>query len=160
MTPFTETMTIICAVGAGTAAGTFFTFSTFTTAGLKRLAPAQAMAAMQAINREAPTPLFMLLLFGTAAACVALLLNATWHPQDPASPYQVAAGALYLVGVVATTLGYHMPRNHRLDRFDANSVEGTTYWAVYLEEWVKINHIRTIAPFVAAVLLAVSLRLP
>ena len=30
MSPFARTMTIICAVGAATAAGTFFTFLTFT----------------------------------------------------------------------------------------------------------------------------------
>jgi uncharacterized membrane protein len=39
-------MTILCAIGVATAAGTFFTFSTFTMAGLKRLAPAQGAAAM------------------------------------------------------------------------------------------------------------------
>ena len=61
MTLFAQTMTIVCAVGAGTVAGAFFTFSTFTMNGLKRLAPEQGAAAMQAINKEAPTPLFMLL---------------------------------------------------------------------------------------------------
>jgi uncharacterized membrane protein len=64
MSLFAQTMTIICAVGAATAAGAFFTFSRFTMEGLKRLAPAQGAAAMQAINKEAPTPLFMLLLIG------------------------------------------------------------------------------------------------
>ena len=54
MSSFAQTMTIICAVGAGAGAGAFFTFSTFTMARLKRLAPAQGAAAMQAINREAP----------------------------------------------------------------------------------------------------------
>ena len=68
MSTFATTMTIICAVGTATAAGTFFTFSTFTMAGLKRLTPAHGAAAMQAINKEAPTPLFMLLLFGTGAS--------------------------------------------------------------------------------------------
>jgi len=67
MSPLTQALTIVCATGAATAAGTFFTFSTFTIAGLRRLEPAQGAAAMQAINKEAPTPLFMLLLFGTGA---------------------------------------------------------------------------------------------
>lgn len=61
-------LTTLCALGAAATAGVFFTFSNFTMMGLKRLSPAQGMAAMQAINAAAPSPLFMLLLFGTGAA--------------------------------------------------------------------------------------------
>lgn len=70
MSSFPQRMTLLCAVGTAMAAGVFFTFSTFTMEGLKRLAPAQGVATMQAINKEAPTPLFVLLLFGTGAACL------------------------------------------------------------------------------------------
>ena len=157
MSPFVQTMTIICAVGAGTAAGAFFTFSTFTIAGLKRLSPAQGAAAMQAINKEAPTPLFMLLLFGTGAACLPLMVHAGLHLQESGSIYRLIAGALYNVGVVFATAGYHVPRNNILDSLDAESAEGVAYWKTYLEEWVRMNHVRTIAPLVAAALLAVSL---
>ncbi len=158
MSPFAQTMTIICAVGAGAAAGVFFTFSTFTIEGLKRLAPAQGAAAMQAINKEAPTPLFMLLLFGTGAACLVLMIYAALHLQDPGSKYQLIAGVLYIVGVVVVTVGYHVPRNNLLDGFDPSSAEGIAYWATYLKEWVRMNHVRTIAPLASAVLLAVSLQ--
>ncbi len=158
MTSFAQTMTILCAVGAATAAGAFFTFSTFTMAGLKRLAPAHGAAAMQAINREAPTPLFMLLLFGTGAACLVLMIYAALHLEDSGSRYQIVGGALYILGVVLLTVGYHVPRNDLLDGLDPNSAEGIAYWATYLEEWVRMNHVRTIAPLVTAVLLAVSLR--
>ncbi len=158
MSPFAQTMTILCAVGTATAAGAFFTFSTFTIEGLKRLAPAQGAAAMQAINKEAPTPLFMLLLFGTGAACLALTIYAALHLQDTGSRYQLIAGAVYLVGVVLITVGYHVPRNNLLDGLDPNSAEGIAYWGIYLEEWVKMNHVRTIAPLVSAVLLTTALR--
>lgn len=158
MSPFAQVMTIVCAVGAGAAAGAFFTFSTFTMAGLKRLAPAQGAASMQAINKEAPTPLFMLLLFGTGAACLALMIHAALHLEAPGSTYQLIAGAIYIVGVVLLTVGYHVPRNNRLDGLDPNSAEGIAYWAVYLEQWVRMNHVRTVAPLVTAVLLTLSLR--
>ena len=158
MSPFAQTMTILCAVGAATVAGTFFTFSTFTMRGLERLAPAQGAAAMQAINREAPTPPFMLLLFGTGAACLVLMIYAALHFQDPGSKYQLIAGALYIVGVVLVTGLYHVPRNNVLDGLDPNSAEGIAYWATYLEEWVRMNHVRTIAPLLAAFLLTASLR--
>jgi len=158
MSSFAQTLTILCAVGAGTAAGAFFTFSTFTMAGLKRLTPAQGAAAMQAINKEAPTPLFMLMLFGTGVACLVLMVNAALHLQAPGSWYRLAAGALYIAGVVLTTVGYHVPRNNVLAGLDPDTAEGVAYWATYLEEWVRMNHVRTIAPLVAAVLLTLSLR--
>ena len=113
---------------------------------------------MQAINREAPSPLFMLLLFGTGAACLVLLIYSALHLQDPGARYRLIACALYIVGVVLITAGYHVPRNNVLDGLDPNSAEGIAYWAIYLEEWVRMNHVRTIAPLVTAVLLAVSLR--
>lgn len=158
MSSFAEAMTILCTVGAATAAGAFFTFSTFTIKGLQRLAPAQGAAAMQAINKEAPTPLFMLQLFGTGAACLVLTIYAALHLQEPGSSYQLVAGALYVVGVVLMTVGYHVPRNNRLDSLDPNSAEGIAYWATYLEQWVRMNHVRTIAPLVSATLLTLSLR--
>ena len=152
-----QALTIVCAVGAAVAAGTFFTFSTFTIQGLKRLPAAEGAAAMQAINREAPTAPFMLLLFGTAAACIALMVHAGLHLESPASRYQLAAGALYLVGVVLMTGTYHVPRNDLLDALDPASAEGVAYWATYLEEWVRMNHVRTVAPALSAVLLTISL---
>lgn len=158
MSSFAETLTILCAVGAGTAAGAFFTFSTFTMAGLKRLTPEQGAAAMQAINKEAPTPLFMLLLFGTGVACLVLMVYAGLNLQDPGSQYRLVACALYIAGVVFTTVGYHVPRNNVLAGLDPNTTEGVAYWATYLGEWVRMNHVRTIAPLVAAVLLTLSLR--
>ena len=151
-------LTIVCAVGAATAAGALFTFSTFTIEGLKRLPPSHGAAAMQAINRQAPTPLFMLILFGTGAASLALGVRAAMNLGDAASVYQLIACALYIVGVVFLTVGYHVPRNERLAALDPNSAEGISYWATYLKEWVRMNHVRTIAPLTAAVLLAISLR--
>ena len=159
MSSFARTLTIICAVGAGMNAGAFFTFSTFTIEGLKRLPPTQGAAAMQSINKEAPTPLFMLLLFGTGAACVVLGIRAALNLDDSASIYQLIAAALYIVGVVVLTVGYHVPRNNKLEALDPNSAEGIAYWATYLKEWVRMNHIRTIAPLATAVLLTISLRM-
>lgn len=158
MSPFARTMTIICAVGAATAAGAFFTFSTFTINGLKRLPPAQGAAAMQAINRQAPTPLFMLLLFGTGAVSLALGIHAALNLDSPAAKYQLIACVLYIVGVVLLTIGYHVPRNDKLESLDPNSAEAIAYWATYLEEWVRMNHVRTIAPLVAAAMLTASLQ--
>jgi uncharacterized membrane protein len=138
-------------------AGVFFTFSTFTMRGLQHLAPAAGATAMQEINREAPRPPLMLLMFGTAALSVALIVNAAGNINEPASVYRLIASALFLVGVLLMTGLYHVPRNNRLDRLDATSPEGSAFWTVYLQEWVRMNHVRTFAPLVAALLLALSL---
>ena len=158
MSPFVQALTMLCALGAGAAGGTFFAFSTFTMKGLERLPPAQGAAAMQAINKEAPTPPFMLLLFGTGAAFVVLMVQAALHLDGPGAKLRLAAGILYVVGVVLMTAAYHVPRNNVLDGLDAESAAGIAYWATYLQEWVRMNHVRTIAPLVASLLLMIALR--
>ena len=112
---------------------------------------------MQEINREAPTPPFMILLFGTGAACAVLGIGAALNLGEASSIYQLIGCVLYILGVVILTPAYHVRRNNRLDGLDPNSPEGVDYWATYLREWVRMNHVRTVAPLIAAVLLTVSL---
>lgn len=152
-----QVLTILCALGAATVAGTFFTFSTFTIAGLKRLGPAEGAAAMQAINEEAPKAPYMLLLLSTAAAFLVVMVHAGLHLAEPAACLRLVAGALYLGGVVLLTGLYHVPRNDALAALDPVSAEGIAYWGTYLAEWVWMNHVRTVAPLVAALLMTVSL---
>lgn len=57
------------ALGCGVAGGAFFAFSTFIMRALARLPAPQGIAAMQSINVVVITPLFMMALFGTGAAC-------------------------------------------------------------------------------------------
>jgi uncharacterized membrane protein len=153
----TEYLAIAALVGAGLNAGVFFSFSTFTMSGLKRLSPAAGAAAMQEINREAPKAPLMSLFFGTAIVSIALIVTESGNLDEVAARYQVAAGALFLVGVILLTGMYHVPRNNKLDRLDPESSNGQRYWEIYRHQWVRMNHVRTIAPAVAAVLLALSL---
>lgn len=150
-------LTIAALVGAGLNAGVFFSFSTFTMSGLKRLDPAAGAAAMQEINREAPKAPLMSLFFGTALVSTALMVDALGNLDEVAARYQVAAGVLFLVGVIMLTGMYHVPRNNKLDRLDPASSHGQRYWEIYRHQWVRMNHVRTIAPALAAVLLAISL---
>lgn len=153
----TEFLAIAALVGAGLNAGVFFSFSTFTMSGLKRLNPSAGAAAMQEINREAPKAPLMSLFFGTAIVSIALIVTESGNLDELAARYQVAAGALFLVGVIFLTGMYHVPRNNKLDRLDPESSQGQRYWEIYRHQWVRMNHVRTIAPAVAAVLLALSL---
>ncbi len=112
---------------------------------------------MQETNREAPKAPLMSLFFGTAIVSVALIVNAAGDLNEVAARYQVAAGALFLVGVIVLTGLHHVPRNNKLDRLDPASSHGQRYWEIYRYQWVRMNHVRTIAPLAAAVLLAISL---
>lgn len=157
MTTFVQMMTLVCALGSATVAGVFFAYSTFTMAGLGRLAPEEGVAAMQAINLEAPKAPLMSLLFGTALACLAVMILAIGNLADPRFRLQLLAGLLYLVGAVVVTGVYHVPRNNLLEGLDPGSTEAALYWGTYLEEWVRMNHLRTAAPLAAAFLFTISL---
>jgi uncharacterized membrane protein len=157
MSSLTRVLTIVGAIGSAVAAGAFMTFSTFTIGGLRRLAPSEGASAMQSINRQATTPLFMLVLFGTAATCVGLAVQAVRHPDEPFRTHRLVACAAYLIGVVGLTVGYHVPRNDLLAAVDADSADGLRYWATYLDEWVRMNHVRTVVPMVTSVVLTLSL---
>ena len=104
-------LAIATAVGCAVNGGVFFAFSSFVMAALRRLAPAQGIAAMQSINVLAVTPVFMTVLFGTGAACIALAA------AEP-SALVLAATAAYLVGVPGLTMAYNVPRNDALAALD------------------------------------------
>jgi uncharacterized membrane protein len=142
-------VTLATALACGLVSGVFFAFSSFVMPALRALSPAQGLAAMQSINVKAVTPVFMTALFGTAAACVAVAV---------ASPggYRLAGAATYLVGTIALTMAFHVPRNDALVALDPGDPGAAAGWARYLREWTAGNHVRAAAALVAAGLLAVA----
>ena len=148
---------LVTTVGAGLAAGVFFAFSTFVMAGLRRLPPAQGMSAMQAINKAAPTPVFMILLFGTAVAGLVLAVVGLRDTSCPAAWYHVGGAAAYLVAIVMT-IAYHVPHNDALAALDPDAPGSARAWLTYARDWTLLNHVRTLGCAVSAALFALSLR--
>ena len=111
-------VTVVTAVGCGLSAGALFAFSSFVMRALARLPASQGIAAMNSINVVAVTPAFMTALFGTGLLCVALAVWALvdWHGSF--SPYLVAGGAAYLIGVPGVTMAFNVPRNDALAGVD------------------------------------------
>ncbi|HEX6425560.1 MAG TPA: anthrone oxygenase family protein [Acidimicrobiales bacterium] len=144
----------VAAVSAAAMGGVFFAFSTFVMRALGRLPPAQGMAAMQEINRAAPTPWFMVPLFGTAALGVGVAVGGA---GEPGATLAAAGAAVYLAGVVLT-VAYHVPRNEALDRLDAASPGSEPAWSTYLRSWTAANHLRTLTCLAAAAAWVVALR--
>jgi uncharacterized membrane protein len=151
-----RSLSVIGAVGAGLTGGVYFAFSTFVMRALGRLPPSDGLAAMQAINRAAPNPLFMTAIFGTALVCAWLAVSAASHLDQPAARLQLAGSVLYVVGVVLT-VAYHVPRNHALALVDPAGPAAAEAWRDYLGAWTAANHVRAISSLSGAVVLTLGL---
>lgn len=147
-------------LGTATASGVFggamFAFSSFVMPALRALPPRDALAAMQAINIEAPRSLLMLPLLGTAAGSVALGAHAILAGPSEGRGLRLAGAALGLASF-AITAGYHVPRNNALAVVEAGAPEAAGAWTAYAASWTRWNHLRTGAAVASAVLLARSL---
>jgi uncharacterized membrane protein len=150
-------LTWCSAIGSGLIAGVFYAFSSFVMPALRQLPAAQGIAAMQAINRTALTPPFLLVFVGTACACLALaVVSFFWGVADGRTQLRWAGSASYLVGAFVVTGICNVPRNDALAQVDALSSSGVAYWQLYLSEWTAYNHVRALAALAALVLLVLS----
>ena len=154
---YLKTLTVIAAVGAGISGGVFFAFSTFVMKALGRLPAAQGLSAMNAINKAAPAPLFMLALFGAGAVSIALSVAALRHLDQRWAAYLLAGTALYLVCVVVTVF-YHVPRNDALALVNPADPGAAHAWASYLSPWTAWNHVRTVTALAGSALFILALR--
>ena len=150
-------LTTITAVGSGLAGGVFFAFSSFVMPALRRLPNPQGIAAMQSINKQAPTPAFMALLFGTAAMSAGLGVYALLHRDQPQSSWLLGGSLSYLASIVITG-AFHIPRNDKLASMDPGAAESARYWTTYLSQWTAGNHLRTVTCAAAAFLFTVAAR--
>ncbi len=151
------TLTLITALGCGLVAGILFAFSTFVMKALARVPAAQGIAAMQSINITVINPLFMGAFFGTAAACVLVVVFWLLRWNEAESVYLLVGGPVYLIGTILVTMAFNVPRNDALEAVDPESAEGETYWRRYLVEWTLWNHVRTAAALAAAALFTIAL---
>jgi uncharacterized membrane protein len=182
----------VTGVGAAVVGGVFFAFSTFVMRGLADTgrdagdptssgvaAARSGIVAMQAINRAAVRPPLMVLLFGTTlaglATCILLAVVGGGH----ALWWGLAGEVVYLGGVVAMTVAFHVPRNDALARLDpggaaagesggggssagsgsgsgsgSETIDGS--WQRYVAEWTRGNHMRAFAGVLAGVLFGVA----
>lgn len=160
MDGFLFALTLFAALGCGVVAGVFFAFSAFVMRALARLPAQQGIAAMQAINVAAVTPVFMTALFGTALACGALIVSSFLVWGEPFAAYRLIGGALYLLGAIGPTGVYHVPRNEALAEIGPSSVGAEDHWSRYLRGWTTWNHLRFAAALAASATLVIALRVP
>lgn len=150
-------VTLASAFGCGLVAGVFFAFSAFVMGALKRLPPAQGIAAMQSINILAVTPVFMTVLFGTGVACLGLGAWTMVSSGGMTTALVPAAGALYLLGTIGVTIVCNVPLNDRLAKLHPQDAEAVSRWEGYVTKWTRWNHVRTAAALVSGATLTVAL---
>ena len=148
--------TLAAAAGAGVVGGVLFAFSAFVMPALRSLPDEQGMAAMQAINKFAPTPVFMSALFATALLSCGLGVSALAHLDQPAGCFRLAGSVLYLATIVITAV-YHMPHNNALALIAPTSAGSASVWRHYASSWTLWNHLRTATAVSGGVSLVLSL---
>lgn len=145
------------ALGSGLIGGVLYAFSAFVMTGLHRLPPAQALAAMNQINRAAPRGPLVVPLVGTLLACLVVGVAALRHHGEPGS-WLVAAGcALYLVAFAVTAV-WHIPHNDALLLVDPDGPRAADAWRDYYRPWLAWNHVRSLAAVAGSACLLWSLR--
>lgn len=152
-------VTLVAIAGTGVMAGFFLAFSTIAMTGIRAIPGEQGLRAMQSINRAANSSAALIVtLLGTGLACVVLGASAVGRLDQRVSTLHLAAGALYVAGVLAVTFVYHVPRNEALGLVDPNGPDSVAAWVDYAAPWVAWNHVRTAAALASSVLLTLSLR--
>lgn len=141
---------VISALGCGLIAGAFFAFSSFVMGALGKLPASQGIAAMQSINVVVINPVFLGVLFGTAALALLLGFGALWNLAEPRAMWIVAGAGLYVIGTVLVTMVFNVPLNNALAAVDPASGAGAAVWADYLRTWTNWNHVRTLAALAAS----------
>jgi uncharacterized membrane protein len=144
------TLVILTSLGAGIIGGVFLAFSGFVMKALAQLPSNQGVAAMQRINVVVLNPIFLGTFLGTAILCAGCVVASFFPWVMPRSALLVLAGCLYIVGTFFVTMAFNVPRNNRLAQLAAESVEAAQYWPIYVREWTRWNHLRTVAAVASA----------
>lgn len=157
MSGLVPALTVAATVASAVLTGVLFAFSTSVMPALASRPAAEAMAAMQAMNRTILNPIFGVLFGGSALLCLAVAVSAPFTGDVDGAGWRLAGGLLYVVGVTVETMVVNVPMNERLDAADPVTAPGQAAWAGFLPRWTRWNHLRSFLGAVAATLLAVSL---
>jgi uncharacterized membrane protein len=148
---------ILCALGSGAIGGVFFAFSNFVMPALARIAPAEGIHAMQAINLTVINRLFLGTFMGTGLVSLAAIIVALMRWDGLGSVCAVLGSATYVLGSIMVTMRGNVPLNNALMRITQADTLGEATWRSSVRDWTRWNHVRTTACFVAMVLFMLAL---
>lgn len=157
MERFLFVLTLAAAIGSGLVAGIFYAFSSFVMPALARLTAEAGLTAMQMINRTVITPSFMLAFLGTGVLCLAIMVISFTSKAGMGAALPIAACLIYLLGSFGVTMMLNVPLNNALASTDPASPESIEFWSGFVRDWVKWNHVRTLASLVSSTLFMLAL---
>lgn len=149
--------TLLALLGSALIAGAFFAFSTFVMKALAKLPAPEGIAAMQSINVVVINPWFLGVFLGTAALCLVTVGFGYARWPAPYALWLVLGAVLYVVGTLAVTMLFNVPRNELLATVAPAEPESARIWHDYLSGWTTWNHVRTIASLAATASYAAAL---
>lgn len=157
-------LSILTILFLGAIFGFFYAWICSTLWGLDTLPPAEAIAAMNAMNASVRNGVFAPAFFGTPLVA-ALTALAYFRAQDRrAAGLFALAGLVYLLGGIGLTVAFNVPMNTALAALDPADIatDAAGIWETYSTDWMTWNITRTIASGAALVLatLAILLRRP
>ena len=110
---------------------------------LDRLPAAQAIAAMQSINKLAVTPAFMLAFLGIGDRLRRARRSGRSRRAAPAPAAWVLAGsACSSSASIGVSFAANIPLNDTLDGVDPHAADAAARWSDYYASWMPFNHVR------------------
>ena len=140
-------------ISIGIMGGVYFTFSAFVMRSLDKLPAADAISAMNSINRVILGSAFMPVFFGSSLLAIALVALGIGL-LDGAPWYLAAAGLIFFIGMPVVTVVRSVPLNDRLAAFEAKTGDAVETWRSYLRQWSQWNHVRTVSSILSLGLLS------
>ena len=150
-----ELLAAASALLGASVAGVYLGFSWLVMPGLVRRPDAEALAAMQSINRSIRPPFFLLFVGSTLVAVASAVTEfVAWG--GAVSLWRVAGDVLVASHLVITA-AFHIPRNTRVEALDPARAPDLEEWRAIARQWTTGNHVRGLAAFVGAGILIATL---
>ncbi|NVK74031.1 hypothetical protein C0J08_09140 [Marinomonas sp. CT5] len=149
-----ELALLAAVMSTGLMAGVYFAFSAFVMSALKTLPDSSGIASMNGINKVILKSAFMPLFFGSCL--LALLLIFFVNESVVESKWVNMASAIYLLGMLVTTIVFNVPLNNRLKICALK--QQPEIWQYYLTHWTRWNHIRFVSSIMACLFYILALK--
>lgn len=130
--------------------GVFSAFSEFIMSALARTKPPAAIEAMQHINVTVIKTQFVAGILSIALFSVLFSIYSLMVFDGPARITILLATLVYLPTVFFMTMFGNVPMNNKLERLDHTTSEAETYWNIYVRDWTRLNHVRSLGSVITS----------
>lgn len=153
-----DSLTLAAALVGAVLAGVYFAFDVLVMPALRRRPTAEAVLAMQEINRAALRPGFQVIFFGSAVLAAAAAVLEVITANSATTLTRLSGDALILAAFVIT-VAVNVPRNNAIAALDPHGEVTPGSWRELERGWSTANRLRTIVAFVGAAALVPTLLL-